>query len=259
MQLQHGNTKGKVLVPQSLGGGGGSTYYGSDGSGAGNSCGNHFYIGELGGGTIIGAGDQCGYQVAAGSFNSTLAESVAKNTGLTYGYWFLVGPKFYNGCKGATTTGEAYDWGQQQAAQALEAWNQQRYVYGLTIFADIEHPENYWKDTYGYYDQSLNQSVVTGYLAHLTASNFLKGVYSAPCAWETIMGASFGLSSDVTEWSYEYSYGSNPGCTEMSSISPASCGSTDQSAQGFAGLIPSIWQYYQSNTLDLDVASSLPS
>lgn len=245
--------------PNVIVGGGGSTYYGSDGSGNGNSCGNYFYIGELGGGNVIGSGSECGVEVSAGAFNSSLAQTVAQNTGYTYGYWFLVGPKFYNNCNGATTTSEATTWGEQQAALAIQAWDNQPYIYKLTIFADVEQPPTYWKDVYGYYDTALNQAVLEGFLSKLSSSGFYKGVYSAPCAWETIMGSSYTLSSDVTTWSSEYSYSSIPQCPSFSAESPSSCGSSFQGAQGFGGLLPSIWQYYASNTLDLDVAGSLPS
>lgn len=247
--------------PSVIGGGGSSTYYGSDGSGSiGNTCGNDFYIGELGGSNIIGAGSQCGDIVSSGAFTSTLAKSVAQSTGNTYGYWFLVGPKFYNNCVGATTTAEATSWGEHQAAQAIKAWGDQAYIYKLTIFGDVEQPSVYWTDVNGTYNQTLNQAVLEGFLSRLASSAFYKGVYSSPCAWETIMGSNYTLSTDVTTWTSEYSFLSIPQkCPSFTSLSPASCGSQFVGAQGFGGLIPSIWQYYESNSLDLDVADYLPS
>lgn len=253
------STKGHIVLSPELATV--TTFYGSDGSGSGNSCGNHFYIGELGGGTTIGAGYQCGTQVTAGAFNSTLAESVAKSTGFTYGYWFLVGPSFYDLCNGATTTTEAKSWGEHQANQAISAWNNQPYIYGLRIFGDVEQPKTYWTDSAGNYNTALNQAVLEGFMDALTASTegFTVGIYSAPCAWETIM-ASYTLPSSVVEWTSELSFSANPGCISFSTEVPALCESTTKSAQGFGGLTPMIWQYYidPTNPLDLDVASAMP-
>ncbi|MHB1681536.1 MAG: glycoside hydrolase family 25 domain-containing protein [Bacilli bacterium] len=259
------STKGHIVLSPELAAV--TTYYGSDGSGSGNSCGNHFYIGELGGGTTIGAGSQCGVQVSAGAFNDTLAKSVKDTTGFTYGYWFLVGPHFYDFCKGATTTAEANSWGVHQANQAISAWENQLLVNGVTIFADVEQQDLYWKDSAGVINQSLNQAVLEGFISTLTSPNngLIAGVYSAPCAWEAIMG-SYTLPSTVVVWTSELSFSSNPNLTNCISWSVednASCNSSTASAQGFGGRTPTIWQYYisppTSTPLDLDVASAMPS
>ncbi|AEJ39719.1 hypothetical protein TPY_1536 [Sulfobacillus acidophilus TPY] len=205
----------------------------------------------IGGGIVSGASTQCGYFIP-GNFSTDAAQAALDNGGAVYGYWFLLGPAYYNNCAGASTLAEAQIWGQQQAQAAITALSNYPQINRKTIFGDVEAGS--WSS-----DTSLNQAVITGFIQGVQNAGYIAGIYSAPCAWSEITG-SYNLPNGVVTWTYEFSYSSPPACpTTFSPESNAACGSQYNGPQGFGGIAPNIWQYYQSSTTDLDVANALPS
>ncbi|MFX4303382.1 hypothetical protein ACOJUR_14160 [Alicyclobacillus tolerans] len=222
-----------------------SLNFGIDGGGDASTgpCGLSFYIGQLGAGTSIGAGP-C---YSGACFNIEAANQVGASN--TYGYWFVFGPSRDPNYDGSVST--AKQWGINQGNQAIQAWNTNSYVARLTIFADIEgYPGmNGWVNNTG-----LNQAVWEGWYSIVQAGNggeLIAGVYSAPDAWNEIMGSSYTLYSSTPTWSYEPQNGCGSSCPTIYSYD----------AESFGGVYPVIWQYAQNcgNYGDLDAASELPN
>jgi hypothetical protein len=145
----------------------------------------------------------------------------------TGAYWFMAGPgvdPHYNG-----STGEAYTWGQEQAARTLSDVKNSHLNYPV-IFMDIEipgdapdytpAPDNGWNNVYtspcsGVVKQSgipasVDRADLNGYAAYLTShSSYKAGVYSAPDIWADIFGTGSASSIPNTyEWTYESFTGS---------------------------------------------------
>jgi hypothetical protein len=163
-------------------------------------------------------------------------------------YWFMGGPgvdPHYNG-----TTGEAYAWGQQQAARTLYDISQVHVTYPV-VFMDVEipgnapdytpAPDNGWNAVYtsacsgvvkiGYVPTSLDRADLNGFAAYITAhSSYKVGVYSAPSVWTSIFGTGTdSLIPNTYEWTY---------WPETSSLSNAPQGwrlKSGQYAQFFGG------------------------
>ncbi|MHB1684460.1 MAG: hypothetical protein ACYCYO_16805 [Bacilli bacterium] len=232
-------------------------FYGCD-SNTGQACKNSsnvqepldFYIGELGYATTSG-GSPCGEGAA---FNTTAANEVAQrgNPVTTWGYWFTMGPKAdpnYNG-----TSTEAYDWGHAQGTAAAKSWNANLYVFGYTVFADIETyvPSNCsapasmgWLTGQTSTDYTLNQEVWKGFKSGLveTDSKLVAGIYSSPYLWTTLMD---NISiSGVPIWTSETSLTSNTCPTSMSE------------AGTFGGGTLHFWQFSITGG-DYDVAETYP-
>jgi hypothetical protein len=122
----------------------------------------NFYIGEMGNGTCacgIDSGCACAFNVnsanAAGKYN-------------TYGYWGLVGPQGRTGYN-------AYQWGETQGQRAVYAWYHGAYwpyVYGQTIFGDIEAGFGGWGS-----DLSSNFQLVSGFIDAIHGAGLTPGVY----------------------------------------------------------------------------------
>jgi len=229
-------------------------YYGSDlGTNALppiNSCGMAFYIGQMGGGIAVGTSSPCGYTIY-GNFSSLAAQAALNNHGAVYGSWFLLGPRFANDCGGATTLAEADAWGVQQAEAAVAATGHYAEINRLTIFGDVE-PSSWSSDV------SLNQAVVSGFIRQIQALGRRPGIYSGPCAWQEITGA-MPLPCGVVVWTAEFAYAEPPACPpQFVPIPDAACPDRTVGPQGFGGILPNIWQYYQSYTVDWDVANALP-
>jgi hypothetical protein len=137
-------------------------------------------------------------------------------------YWFMGGPgvdPHYNG-----TSGEAYAWGEQQAAWTLAALPALHVTYPV-VFMDVEIPgnapsytpafDNGWNSVYtspcsgririNYVSTALDRADFNGYAAYLTGhSSYKAGVYSARDIWASIFGT--GTDSVITntyEWTYE--------------------------------------------------------
>ena len=137
-------------------------------------------------------------------------------------YYFMGGPgvdPHYNG-----TTGEAYAWGEQQAARTLLDISHVHVKYPVA-FADIEipgnapsytpAPDNGWKTVYTSpcsgivrargIPTSVDRAVLNGFAAYLTGHSAYKaGVYSAPDIWAQIFGTGAdALLPNTYEWTYE--------------------------------------------------------
>lgn len=158
---------------------------------------------------------------AANSAQANADFSLHKGIG-TGVYWFMGGPGVdprYDG-----TAGEAYAWGQRQAAQALSSTSGLRVTYPV-VFMDIEIPgnapsytpvpDNGWNAVYTspcggvakryYVPASLDRADLNGFAAYLTShSHYKAGVYSAPDIWASIFGTGAeSLIPNTYEWTYE--------------------------------------------------------
>jgi hypothetical protein len=142
----------------------------------------------------------------------------------TAAYWFMGGPgvdPHYNG-----TTGEAYAWGQQQAARTLADIGHVHVTYPV-VFMDIEipgnapfftpAPDNGWNAVYtsacsgvvkqAFVPATLDRADFNGFFDYITAhSSFKPGVYSAASVWASIFGSSSpgspGYIPHTDEWTY---------------------------------------------------------
>jgi hypothetical protein len=142
-------------------------------------------------------------------------------------YYFMGGPgvdPHYNG-----TTGEAYTWGERQAARTLSDAAKLTLTYPV-VFMDIEipgnapsftpAPDNGWNTVYttpcsgivkaSYIPASVDRADLNGFAAYLTSHSAYKaGVYSAPSIWTEIFGTgSESLIPNTYEWTYEAFTGS---------------------------------------------------
>jgi hypothetical protein len=151
--------------------------------------------------------------------NTNFADHDGVGTGV---YWFMGGPgvdPHYNG-----TTGEAYSWGEQQAARTLADVAKLRVTYPV-VFMDIEIPgnapnytparDNGWNTVYTSacsgvvrsrgIPASVDRADLNGFAAYLTGhSSYKAGVYSAPDIWASIFGTGIAASIPNTyEWTYE--------------------------------------------------------
>lgn len=179
------------------------------------------------GGYLGMIGNWASWQGCAGGFiawsatNSQQADTNYADYGIgigTGGYWFMGGPGVdpsYNG-----TTGEAYDWGARQAAEALNEATVRKISYPMIIL-DVELPgikpatDNGWNSVYTsacsgstkatYVDPSVDRADVDGFRNYVAAySNYTTGVYSAPAVWQSIFGTgSASTISGAAEWTYE--------------------------------------------------------
>ncbi len=152
-----------------------STYWGTD-SNTQSCCGipQNFYIGRFGYGTTS----------STAFFNTSAAN--AAGTASTYEYWGIEGP-------GNTPPGQTpYQWGYNQGSTAASQWYNNPnagYVYGLTIFGDVESGFGGWGS-----NQYNNQQVVEGFTDGVVLSNnylFYAGIYITPSDWKTFFGTSF--------------------------------------------------------------------
>jgi len=166
----------------------------------------------------------CGKIVVWSSANSAQANAnVSHSIGIGTGaYWFMGGPgvdPHYNG-----SAGEAYSWGEQQAARTLSDIGSLHITYPV-VFMDIEIPgnapnytpadDNGWNTVYtsscsgrvrsSGIPAAVDRAVVNGYTAYLTGhSHYKAGVYSAPDIWASIFGTgSASLIPNTYEWTYE--------------------------------------------------------
>jgi hypothetical protein len=151
--------------------------------------------------------------------NTNFAEHHGVGTGV---YWFMGGPgvdPHYNG-----TAGEAYSWGEQQAARTLADVAKLRVTYPV-VWMDIEipgnapdytpAPDNGWNTVYTSacsgvvrsqgVPASVDRADLNGFAAYLTGhSKYKAGVYSAPDIWASIFGTGTPSSIPNTyEWTYE--------------------------------------------------------
>jgi hypothetical protein len=166
----------------------------------------------------------CHKVVVWSAANSAQADAdFAAHEGIGTGvYWFMGGPGVdprYNG-----TAGEAYAWGEQQAARTLADVAKLRVTYPV-VFMDIEIPgnapdytpasDNGWNTVYTSacsgvvrsrgIAASVDRADLNGFAAYLTGhSSQAAGVYSAPDIWAWIFGTGTAASIPNTyEWTYE--------------------------------------------------------
>jgi hypothetical protein len=166
----------------------------------------------------------CGKIVVWSATNSAQANTnyITYHKGIGTGvYWFMGGPgvdPHYNG-----TAGEAYSWGEQQAAATLYSIGNVHVTYPV-VFMDVEipgnapnytpAPDNGWNAVYtsacsgvvkiGYVPTSLDRADINGFAAYLTThSSYKAGVYSAQSVWKSIFGTgSDSLIPNTYEWTY---------------------------------------------------------
>jgi hypothetical protein len=133
-------------------------------------------------------------------------------------YWFMGGPgvdPHYNG-----TSGEAYAWGQAQAARALADIANGAFDYKV-VWMDIElpgdtpAPDNGWNSVYtstcsgkvriNGVPAAVDRADFNGFFDYVTAhSPYKVGVYSTASVWTQIFGT--GSASQIPntyEWTYE--------------------------------------------------------
>jgi hypothetical protein len=115
-----------------------------------------YYIGELG-----------ATQHGINCFDHNTATHVGP--AFTHGYWGVCGPNAMPA--GLTDPGV---WGQQQALAAIDAWNNNPYVGGRTLFADIEAGFGGWGKPIS---QADNVALLNGFLEVITQTGFIPGVY----------------------------------------------------------------------------------
>jgi hypothetical protein len=167
----------------------------------------------------------CGKIVVWSATNSAQANTnyITYHKGIGTGvYWFMGGPgvdPHYNG-----TPGEAYSWGEQQAAATLYEIRNVHVTYPV-VFMDIEipgnapdytpAPDNGWNNVYtsacsGVIKHSgipavVDRADINGFAAYLTThSSYKAGVYSAPDVWKSIFGTGQdSLIPNTYEWTYE--------------------------------------------------------
>ena len=157
--------------------------------------------------------------VNASQANANYAAHIGIGSGV---YWFMGGPgvdPHYNG-----TQGEAYAWGQRQAARTVYDISHLKVTYPV-VFMDIEipgnapdytpAPDNGWNTVYTsacsgvvrtyHIPAAVDRAVLNGFAAYLTShSRYQAGVYSAPDIWASIFGT--GTASQIPntyEWTYE--------------------------------------------------------
>ncbi len=179
------------------------------------------YIGMTGNwATWIGCGDKIAWSAANSQQANTNFTSYHMGIG-TGVYWFMGGPgvdPHYNG-----TAGEAYAWGQQQAARTLSDITRVHVTYPV-VFMDVElpgsapgispAPDNGWNAVYtspcsgrvktANIAPGIDRADFNGFFDYLTShSSYTPGVYSSPAVWADIFGTGSASSIRHThEWTY---------------------------------------------------------
>ncbi|MCA1060202.1 hypothetical protein LCL96_14785 [Rossellomorea aquimaris] len=151
--------------------------YGADSASTANPEGQDFYIGKL------GYGSKVQFDMTTGGgifFNSDRAEEAT----YLYGYWFLSGMQI------APDGISPIEWGENQAALALETYEAMKSVYGTkvrpVIFIDVE-PAYTGMNSYDYANNQLIYSAFIDYLEKY-GGGVKPGTYSSPWSWEVSMG-----------------------------------------------------------------------
>lgn len=151
--------------------------YGSDSASTANPEGQDFYIGKLGYGSKVQFDTTTGGGIF---FNSDRAEEAT----YLYGYWFLSGMQI------APDGISPIEWGENQAALALETYEAMKSVYGTkvrpVIFIDVE-PAYTGMNSYDYANNQLIYSAFIDYLEKY-GEGVKPGTYSSPWSWEVSMG-----------------------------------------------------------------------
>ena len=250
-----------------------------------DSCVDDFYLGEMGLGTVIGDSTvvdtaNCVTFSNAGDTGNTNAYAgdviTLNNSENTYGFWFLLGPKFANeaslpaqypcgygySVSAVSTVDEAFSWGVAQAVAAASAVGQNGPYPNIkrsTIFCDVEGGSNA-----GWYTSAdgtvngnpwyaYNRAVIQGFMEKMvtisypSGGTFHVGIYISPGNYTAITD-SMSLSNLTShlwlaDWFDSLANECYPNWT------PPSLG----------GVATQIWQYYSNqSTIDIDAAISLP-
>lgn len=180
-----------------------------------------YYIGRLGVGVVPDT-------TAQGAFEIEDAAKKTRSYFYNHGYWYLKGPFYYD----AKNHGSPYDYG---ALQAQTAWNAvlwktfAPYVKGITMFADVEEPEDqapwlkhrdqieddgwtdHTRDQYGnpaplpdnfsypgYVDHQKNMDVLRGFIDQTRVYGYIPGVYTNTGYWQNWFEAGFDPGDFVT-------------------------------------------------------------
>ncbi|MFX4303377.1 hypothetical protein ACOJUR_14135 [Alicyclobacillus tolerans] len=212
-------------------------YYGVDTNTSTSPCGVSFYIGQIGYGTTS----------SMENFNTSAADSVG--TSRTWSYWYVNGPQNDPNYSAEYSDSDAANWGQLQAQEYTNAWVNNTYVGGVTLFADIEQGNN---DEGGWLLDGTSNSYRLNYYVYLGFIEYCKsfsgtsvGVYSSPGEWSSIMGDAAALPADI-EWIADWSVACDACPTTITTTS-------------FGAISPTIWQFSGSNCgYDRDFATMLP-
>ncbi|MCY0909532.1 MAG: hypothetical protein OWR62_14205 [Sulfobacillus thermotolerans] len=165
---------------------------------------DYFYLGEMGMGTVAGDStvvsdvacqtwDNTGDTGSTNEFAGYVIQ--LNNSDYTYGYWFLLGPKYANEASSpgqhscgygylvspVSTVDEAFSWGAAQADAAATAWSKYPNVKRSTIFGDVEQ-----EAAAGWYISSdgtvneepwyaYNRAVIQGFLEKIVTISFPGG------------------------------------------------------------------------------------
>ncbi len=228
-------------------------FWGSDGLSSTYNTGvpQDFYAGRLGG----GATQNTNY------FNGSAASAAGHYQ--TYGYWDLEGPFSTN--KLPPTS--AYGWGQQQAADAYNAWltgPNSHYLGSPTIFADIESGNYGWLDSNNNINQPQNQAVVSGFVEWMEDEGINPGIYTSSGFWSPYLGQGYRPIYPFVLWITGCRT-----CANAITCAPCSikCDPTGQ-VQGLLSAVSSttlggsemvIWQWYISGSYPSCQANCPPS
>jgi hypothetical protein len=188
----------------------------------------HFYIGELG---ATAHGINC--------FDAGTAKLATP--AFTHGYWGLCGPK-------AKPDGvvDAAAFGQLQALAVIAAWNNNPYVGGRTLFADVESGFGGWGAPAS---QADHVALLNGFLQTVTQAGFIPGVYITN--WEKGQYFPADYTAPVP---FVYWMAGGPRAGTM----PAPCGphdtlhpvvdawTNDVQNETFGGMQAVVWQYWLS-------------
>ncbi|PFA62834.1 hypothetical protein CN378_17475 [Bacillus sp. AFS015802] len=210
--------------------------YGSDSASTANPEGQDFYIGKLGYGSKVQFDTTTGGGIY---FSSDRAEEAT----YLYGYWFLSGMQI------APDGISPIEWGEKQAALALETYEAMKSVYGSkvrpVIFIDVE-PAYTGMDSYDY---ANNQLIYSAFIDYLTkyGEGIKPGTYSSPWSWEVSMGE-YSPNTPGAYWVAYYPMDMPTDLTTDNSEWLEFPG-TDEQAE--------IWQYYGGQD-DYNVAWMLP-
>ncbi len=262
-----------------------ATYHGCDTnySPYSDPCVDYFYLGEMGMGTVSGDSTVVSDYYcttwtnngATGNTNTYAGDVITlNNSDNTYGYWFLIGPKFANEASSqaqhncgygylvtpVSTVDEAFSWGAAQANAAAQAWGNYPNIKRSTIFGDVEAGSGagWFTSADGVINGSewyaYNRAVIQGFVEQLvtisfpSGGTFHAGIYISPSNYSSITNdMSFsGLTSHLwlADWFDSLASECYPDWT------PPSLG----------GVATQIWQYYSNqSSIDIDAANTLPS
>ncbi|KAA0780923.1 hypothetical protein [Bacillus sp. TE8-1] len=247
-----------------------------------DSCTDDFYIGEMGMGSV--QGDSWVYNSSlnicfgnignTGNTDTNAKFLIDRNRQNTYGYWFILGPKFANpdstqssytcssgrringySSHAVNTLQDAHDWGMQQGTAAVDAWLSYPNIRKKTIFGDVENTDSGWYNSAdgninGINWCEFNNQVIIGFIdgvnERVGASGFV-GIYSSPGEWRTITNDQLPLNN-YTSHVWVASWPRNNTETNcLPSWTPPKIGGADAE----------IWQYHGNP--DLNEATSLPN